>query len=80
MAIITIDNVEYLTDNDVINRINISTRTFYNWIKQGRIIPPNRYNHRGWRLWNKDEINEVYQIVNSTFKLEDLKYDSLMEQ
>ena len=44
--------------------MNISVPTFYAWVKKGKIIPPDRYNYRNWRLWNQNEIDRVLKLTN----------------
>jgi len=72
MAIEIINKVTYQTDNEIIKNLGISSATFYDWIKKGRITPPNRFNHRGWRLWTEKEIKKVFQIKSGFFSLQEL--------
>ena len=64
MAVLNIDNVEYKTTNELIPILGISGVTLYGWINSGKINAPDRFHRRGWRLWNKEEIEKLKQFSN----------------
>jgi predicted DNA-binding transcriptional regulator AlpA len=68
---IIVNGTEYKLDIEVRDIIGISVPTFYNWITKGIIKPPDRRNHRGWRLWLQSEIDEILKFKNGTFNSKD---------
>ena len=74
---IYIDGDKYLNDTDVINLMGISTRTFYQWIEKEKINPPDRFNSRGWRMWNKQEVDSAIALTFKVYTKNELENNNL---
>lgn len=55
----------YHTITDLANAIGVTSRTIKHWEKAGYL--PRAYRHpiRGWRLYTREEIEELVQLAKS---------------
>ena len=70
---ITLKGEKYYRTNEVCKKIGISRSTLFRWLSQGVFEEPQNRDRRGWRLFNKKEIeimedNANYVYVNNNNK------------
>jgi hypothetical protein len=64
MAIVEIEGTQYKTTSELSEIVGVSYVTLWLWIANGKYKAPDRFNRRGWRLWNNEEIESLKEFAN----------------
>jgi DNA-binding transcriptional MerR regulator len=52
---------EYIGMTEVTHLLGVSEQTIRNWITKSKLPPPAVVSAKGWRLWEKDDIERLAQ-------------------
>jgi excisionase family DNA binding protein len=61
---VQIGKKKYYRTMEACRILGISKTTFLRWLKQGDICGTSRRDFRGWRLFTKEEIEEIKEQIN----------------
>ena len=50
---------EYIGMTEITHLLGVSEQTIRNWIAKSKLPSPAVVSARGWRLWNKNEIEQL---------------------
>ncbi len=67
---VTIKDTTYYRTAEVCRMVGISRTTLFRWLKDGLLREAQYRDRRGWRLFTKEEIGRLNEVVNKINRTE----------
>lgn len=62
----------YYTTSEVAEKVGVSKKTLYSWLKKGIIDEPDR-DYKNYRIWSEDHVNKCLEYKNRTIPGDQIK-------